>query len=149
MGQTLQFTHRQSCFLFEPKLLLSVGKVRNYSILFSYITFEFRQCIELLHLFHCSDPNDADQCDQFEDAFIEVVEKLIIDDMDVKIKVLEDMCLYKNKSGYFGAPHALKMAETQEPLEWWGLFGNKTSELKKLARRMVGLCCSTSSCERN
>ena len=103
----------------------------------------------MLHLFHCSDPKDVDQCDQFEDAFTEVLEKLIIDDIDLKIKVLGDMCMYKNKSRNFGLPHALKMAETVEPLEWWGLFGNKTTELKKVARRIVGLCCSASSCERN
>ncbi|KAL6513606.1 hypothetical protein OROGR_021092 [Orobanche gracilis] len=35
------------------------------------------------------------------------------------------------------------------PLDWWNAFGVNTIELQLLAKRIIGLCCSSSGCERN
>lgn len=34
-------------------------------------------------------------------------------------------------------------------VDWWGAFGGNTIELTMFAKRVVGLCCSSSGCERN
>ena len=95
------------------------------------------------------DPKTRDDCAQFEMAFSDCVDKMIPDDLEVKVKVLTDMCLYKNKSARFGTSAAASMAETTHPLQWWDIFGVENVELRKLAIRILSLCSSASSCERN
>jgi len=73
---------------------------------------------------------------------------MIPDDIDRKMKVLADSLLYKDKAGLFGAKEAIKMASSH-PIKWWNLFGLETPELRKIAIRILSLCCSASSCERN
>ena len=74
---------------------------------------------------------------------------MILDDIDQKMKVLSDSLLYKDNAGLFGANEAIRMAETSHPLKWWNLFGLETPELRKIATRILSLCCSASSCEGN
>jgi len=74
---------------------------------------------------------------------------MIPEDISLRMKVLSDSLLYKEKAGLFGAKEAIMMAPITHPLKWWTLFGLETPELRKIATRILGLCCSASSCERN
>lgn len=71
------------------------------------------------------------------------------DDVETKVKIYTDVCLYKERGSRFGGKAATNMAETTHPLQWWDIFGVETVELRKLARRILSLCASASSCERN
>ncbi|XP_043691710.1 uncharacterized protein LOC122642340 [Telopea speciosissima] len=44
---------------------------------------------------------------------------------------------------------AIRQRDKLNPIVWWEKHGSSTLELTKLARRLLGLCCSSSGCERN
>ncbi|KAH6827268.1 hAT dimerization domain-containing protein / transposase-like protein [Perilla frutescens var. hirtella] len=39
--------------------------------------------------------------------------------------------------------------KTQSPVDWWEQFGDDVPELKAFATTVLGLTCSSSTCERN
>lgn len=57
-------------------------------------------------------------------------------------------CTIETKTGEFIAEDGCN-TRSLEPLEWCGLFARSTLELKTITMRILGLCCFTSSCERN
>ncbi|KAK1393881.1 hypothetical protein POM88_012937 [Heracleum sosnowskyi] len=44
---------------------------------------------------------------------------------------------------------AIEQRKTKSPLDWWDAYGGRAIELQSFAKRIVGLCCSSSGCERN
>ncbi|XP_043714749.1 uncharacterized protein LOC122663111 [Telopea speciosissima] len=51
--------------------------------------------------------------------------------------------------GSFGRDMAIRQQTTINPITWWSTNGGHAFELSMLARCILGLCCSSSSCERN
>jgi len=105
--------------------------------------------VSFLSFFNYSDPQNRNDCAEYEIAFSDCINRMIVDDLPCKVKILQDMCLYKNKEGAFGSDAALVMTTNTHPLQWWEIFGASTVELRNLATRILSLCCSASSCERN
>ncbi|XP_074362301.1 uncharacterized protein LOC141702535 [Apium graveolens] len=44
---------------------------------------------------------------------------------------------------------AIEHRKSKSPLDWWDAYGGRAIELQAFARRIVGLCASSSGCERN
>ncbi|KAK1354024.1 hypothetical protein POM88_047280 [Heracleum sosnowskyi] len=44
---------------------------------------------------------------------------------------------------------AVEHRKEKSPLDWWDAYGGRAIELQSFAKRIVGLCCSSSGCERN
>ncbi|XP_015649249.1 uncharacterized protein [Oryza sativa Japonica Group] len=72
-------------------------------------------------------------------------------DIDTAAAALLEVEMYRRKTGEFGRALARKMATDGKtsPAQWWSMFASDTPNLKRLALRMVGQCCSSSGCERN
>ncbi|XP_031091572.1 uncharacterized protein LOC115996475 [Ipomoea triloba] len=80
--------------------------------------------------------------------FNDVFEKMIID-LDLQVKISNQVDDYYNMRGNFGKQLAIKQQKTKTPLDWWNAFGGDSIELQSLAMRIISLCCSSSGCERN
>ncbi|XP_066162205.1 uncharacterized protein [Oryza sativa Japonica Group] len=72
-------------------------------------------------------------------------------DIDTAAAALLEVEMYRRKTGEFGRALARRMAidGKTSPAQWWSMFASDTPNLKKLALRLVGQCCSSSGCERN
>ncbi|KAL6536927.1 hypothetical protein OROHE_012511 [Orobanche hederae] len=44
---------------------------------------------------------------------------------------------------------AIEHIKSKSPLDWWDAYGGRAIELQSFAKRIVGLCASSSGCERN
>lgn len=97
----------------------------------------------------------------------------MIEDEDEQSAIMSQLTLYKDRRGYFGSKFATKGISEIDPskflhisdllnsifafllvnsnctVAWWGLYGIGTPALMIAARRILGLCCTASSCERN
>ncbi|KAL9674047.1 hypothetical protein QQ045_030313 [Rhodiola kirilowii] len=80
--------------------------------------------------------------------FNEVLEKMVAD-IHVVDKISGQADQYENLRGDFGSRMAYAQRASKNPIDWWGAFGGYTVELMVFAKRIVGLCCSSSGCERN
>ncbi|KAL0910117.1 hypothetical protein M5K25_021057 [Dendrobium thyrsiflorum] len=56
---------------------------------------------------------------------------------------------FRNKEDFFGLQQAKDTIAKRSPVEWWIQFGDGTPELQRFAMKVLGLTCSSSSCERN
>ncbi|KAL6511720.1 hypothetical protein OROGR_021317 [Orobanche gracilis] len=70
-------------------------------------------------------------------------------DTSVVEKISDQADQYENSRNSFGKQLSIRQRKTKNPLDWWGAFGGNTIELTMFAKRVVGLCCSSSGCERN
>ncbi|CAM8905607.1 unnamed protein product [Rhodiola kirilowii] len=80
--------------------------------------------------------------------FNEVLEKMVAD-IHVVDKISGQADQYENLRGNFGSRMAYAQRASKNPIDWWGAFGGYTVELMVFAKRIVGLCFSSSGCERN
>ncbi|CAH9122599.1 unnamed protein product [Cuscuta epithymum] len=80
--------------------------------------------------------------------FNDVVYKMIGDD-ELECKISKQVDDYDFLRGGFAKPLPIKHQKTKAPLDWWNAFGGHALELQSLALRIIGLCCSSSGCERN
>ncbi|XP_013588957.1 PREDICTED: uncharacterized protein LOC106297221 [Brassica oleracea var. oleracea] len=88
------------------------------------------------------------------DGFIACAETFYHGDFEKQDKVVNhEINFYKNKSGSFGRPLALKGCEIKndkfDPGNWWSTYGCGTPTLQKMATRILALTSSSSGCERN
>ncbi|XP_058227209.1 uncharacterized protein LOC131335737 [Rhododendron vialii] len=56
---------------------------------------------------------------------------------------------YKQATGDFNMPLAIRQREKLSPVSWWGQFGGLVPELQRFAIRVLSQCCSATGCERN
>ncbi|VFQ83330.1 unnamed protein product [Cuscuta campestris] len=75
---------------------------------------------------------NGDKASSLRANFNDVLEKMVVDDA-VQQKISNQADDY----------HAMRV------VDWWDAFGNEARELQIFAKRIVGLCCSSSGCERN
>ncbi|KAL6527150.1 hypothetical protein OROGR_016240 [Orobanche gracilis] len=75
-------------------------------------------------------------------------EKMVVETSVVE-KISDQADLYENSRNAFEKQLTVRSRKTKNPLDWWGAFGGLTIELAMFAKRIVGLCCSSSGCERN
>ncbi|CAM8908984.1 unnamed protein product [Rhodiola kirilowii] len=92
--------------------------------------------------------NDHAYSSRLRMKFNDVVEKMVVD-IDLVIKISEQVDQYENSRNSFGKGLSTLSREKKSPLDWWSAFGGDTIELGLFAKRIVGLCCSSSGCERN
>lgn len=85
---------------------------------------------------------------QLRMKFNDVLEKLVVDTSLVE-KISNQADQYENTRNAFGKQLSIRQRKSKNPLDWWGAFGGLTLELTMLAKRIIGLCCSSSGCERN
>jgi hypothetical protein len=112
--------------------------------------------------------------DLYESAFQDVVQKMI-KDREERRKIMMGVEAYKNKRGKFSSEMAHDSIDYLQPsikyifflklllilkiilfnsniffvVSWWDSYGVLTPELKRIAIRILGLCCTASNCERN
>ncbi|KAL6508662.1 hypothetical protein OROGR_023373 [Orobanche gracilis] len=80
--------------------------------------------------------------------FNDVLERMVLDTSVVE-NISDQADQYENSRNSFGKQLSIRQRKTKNPLDWWGAFGGNTIELTMFAKRVVGLCCSSSGCERN
>ncbi|KAL6514773.1 hypothetical protein OROGR_020352 [Orobanche gracilis] len=80
--------------------------------------------------------------------FNDILERMVLDTSVVE-KISDQADQYENSRNSFGKQLSIRQRKTKNPLDWWGAFGGNTIELTMFAKRVVGLCCSSSGCERN
>ncbi|KAK8916557.1 hypothetical protein KSP39_PZI022500 [Platanthera zijinensis] len=85
---------------------------------------------------------------KFQDAFNDVITRLV-PDQELQDRIAEQGTSYKASRNCFGKPQAIRQRTTLNPMDWWGAHGGPNVDLTKVALRILGLCCSSSSCERN
>ncbi|XP_043710293.1 uncharacterized protein LOC122659222 [Telopea speciosissima] len=81
-------------------------------------------------------------------SLIDVMTRLV-DDPAIQDKITLQIDDYRFSKGSFGRDMAIRQRTTINPITWWSTNGGRAFELSKLARRILGLCCSSSSCEHN
>lgn len=71
------------------------------------------------------------------------------DDVETKIKIDEQLDMFKNGIGLFGYEMAKLTWNKKQPGLWWESYGAECKELQRLAIRILSLTCSATGCERN
>lgn len=62
-------------------------------------------------------------CNELETGFMTYVQKLCHDDMEMLMRIEDDLLAFRNHSGSFGRATA-KLRETQlQPVSWWEKYG--------------------------
>ncbi|KAL9684410.1 hypothetical protein QQ045_021846 [Rhodiola kirilowii] len=92
--------------------------------------------------------NDHAYSSRLRMKFNDVLEKMVVD-TDLVMKISEKVDQYENSRNSFGKGLPTLSREKKNPLDWWSAFGGYTIELGLFAKRIVGLCCSSSGCEHN
>jgi len=64
-------------------------------------------------------------------------------------RVKQQFADYSLKRGIFSLPDSIDDRAHFDPLQWWGIYGSRTPELKELAFKLLGQPASSSCCERN
>ncbi|KAL8146276.1 hypothetical protein AgCh_004137 [Apium graveolens] len=86
---------------------------------------------------------------KLREDFNDVLEKMVLD--------VETRNLVSNETEHIRENFARQMAidqrKTTNPwcmsVDWWSAFGGRAPDLALIAKRIVGLCCSSSGCDRN
>ncbi|KAL6552859.1 hypothetical protein OROHE_008223 [Orobanche hederae] len=85
---------------------------------------------------------------RIREDFNDVLEKMITD-RDTRDKISNFADAYKNTREGFVWEMAIEHRKSKSPLDWWDAYGGRAIELQSFAKRVVGLCASSSGCERN
>ena len=64
-------------------------------------------------------------------------------------RVKQQFADYSLKRGIFSLPDSIDDRAHFDPLQWWGIYGSRTPELKELAFKLLGQLASSLCCERN
>lgn len=81
--------------------------------------------------------------------FNDVLWKMVVDD-DVQETISKEADDYERSEGEcFSKPLSVKDRTKKSPILWWNAYGGLAFDLQTLAKRIIGLCCSASGCERN
>ncbi|KAL6563638.1 hypothetical protein OROGR_002597 [Orobanche gracilis] len=92
--------------------------------------------------------NNPSYASRLREDFNDVLEKMITDRI-TRDKISNYADDYKNSREGFAREMALEHRKLKSPLDWWDAYGGRALELQSFAKRIVGLCCSSSGCERN
>eukprot|EP00267_Zea_mays_P049748 XP_020402458.1 uncharacterized protein LOC109943531 [Zea mays] len=86
---------------------------------------------------------------QLRGCFLDVLARMV-DDEETRAKIDAQSLDYEALRGEaFSNKMAKNNLETMNPLDWWRSYGGRAIEIQRFARRIVGLCASSSGCERN
>ncbi|XP_048616815.1 uncharacterized protein LOC125575425 isoform X2 [Brassica napus] len=87
-------------------------------------------------------------CEEVMKGLYDAIGRLVpkVTTQDVILKELEQ---FKNASGLFGHPMAIRQRATKAPAEWWWSYGASTPTLRDFAVKVLSLTCSATGCERN
>ncbi|XP_063937668.1 uncharacterized protein LOC108193722 isoform X2 [Daucus carota subsp. sativus] len=85
---------------------------------------------------------------RIREDFNDVLEKMV-KDRTTRNLISNSADDYKNTRGGFAREMAIEHRKEKSPLDWWDAYGGRAIELQSFAKRIVGLCCSSSGCERN
>ncbi|XP_074344613.1 uncharacterized protein LOC141683759 [Apium graveolens] len=91
---------------------------------------------------------DPAYASRVREDFNDVLEKMV-KDRDTRNKISNFAEAYKNTREGFSREMAIEHRKEKCPLNWWDAYGGRATELQSFAKRIVGLCCSSSGCERN
>ncbi|KAL6531356.1 hypothetical protein OROMI_027719 [Orobanche minor] len=88
------------------------------------------------------------------DGYVTCVEKIFLDDIPTQILVINvELHKFYKREGMFGKAIALEGFkqdnESYDPVAWWNVYENGVPNLQKMAKRILSLTTSSSSCERN
>lgn len=70
------------------------------------------------------------------------IERLVPDIM-VQDKIIKEMNLYKDATGNFARPMAIRARDTLLPAEWWSTYGGTCPNLARFAIRVLSQTCSS------
>ncbi|XP_074351686.1 uncharacterized protein LOC141690822 [Apium graveolens] len=73
----------------------------------------------------------------------------MVTDRQIRNKISSFADAYKNSREGFAREMAIEHWTKKSPLDWWDAYGGRAIELQEFAKRIVGLCFSSSGCERN
>ncbi|XP_074374697.1 uncharacterized protein LOC141715114 [Apium graveolens] len=90
--------------------------------------------------------NDPDYASRLREDFNDVLEKMV-KDRDTRNKISDYADAYKNTREGFTREMTIEHRKSKSPLDWWDAYGGRAIELQVFARRIVGLCASSSGCE--
>ncbi|KAL6550191.1 hypothetical protein OROMI_020679 [Orobanche minor] len=97
--------------------------------------------------FHLLEKDPA-YASRIREDFNDVLENMV-KDRDTRNKISNSADAYKNSREDFAREMAIEHRKIKSPLGWWDAYGGRTHELQSFAKRIVGLCASTSGCECN
>ncbi|XP_020874199.1 uncharacterized protein LOC110226587 [Arabidopsis lyrata subsp. lyrata] len=96
--------------------------------------------------FHYS--NEDIGCEEVLKGFYACIERLT-PTIEIQDKIIAELDAFKNTTGLFGIPMAIRLRKSQSPAEWWSSYGSSTPNLRKFAIKVLSLTCSATGCERN
>ncbi|XP_021855425.1 uncharacterized protein [Spinacia oleracea] len=96
---------------------------------------------------HYDNPNVSDS-EEVMIGFFDCLTRLV-PDLEIQDKISCELEAYRNGSGLFGLPIAVRHRKIKSPADWWSSFGYSTPHLQKFAMRVLSLTCSATGCEKN
>ncbi|WOG86361.1 hypothetical protein DCAR_0205564 [Daucus carota subsp. sativus] len=85
---------------------------------------------------------------KLREDFNDVLEKMV-PDIETRNLLSNQSDNYEHTRENFARQMAIDQRKTKSPLDWWSAFGGPAPDLAMIAKRIVGLCCSSLGCERN
>lgn len=100
--------------------------------------------------FYAFKEKDSTRARKLRDNFNDVLSKMVGgDDEELATKISTQANHYEKKRACFGKALAISSQGKMSPLDWWDAYGGDASDLQLFAKRLLGLCASSSGCERN
>lgn len=96
---------------------------------------------------HYAHPADV-CCEEVETGLYNCITRLVRDNV-VQDRIMVELEVFKNASGIFGLPMAIRKMEMKSLADWWSTYGSSAPNLRDFALKVLSLTCSTSGCERN
>jgi len=81
--------------------------------------------------------------------FHSLIERVFRDDVQAKVKAVQQHTSYRAGHGLFSRPMAEAAAKEMPVFRWWLAFGAHVPELQKVAVRVLSQVTSSSASERN
>lgn len=92
--------------------------------------------------------DNPDYATTLREDFNDVLEHMV-SDRELRATISDQVDEYQNSRNSFARETLYDLRKKKRPLDWWSGYAGRTKELQKFAKRIVGLCCSSSGCERN
>ncbi|XP_056848411.1 uncharacterized protein LOC130498807 [Raphanus sativus] len=87
-------------------------------------------------------------CEEVETGLYNCITRLVREPA-VQDKIMVELEVFKNASGLFGLPMAIRQREMKSPADWWSTYGSSAPNLRDFAVKVLSLTCSATGCERN
>ncbi|VVB04140.1 unnamed protein product [Arabis nemorensis] len=87
-------------------------------------------------------------CEEVMTGFFDIVSRLV-PDLASQDKILQEVDQFRNATGLFAHPMAVRHRDKKSPADWWSCYGASTPTLKAFAIKVLSLTCSATGYERN